>query len=433
MDDGLAPSDSETDLGSGTESESDNLESDEENEEVSPYNRQNFGAQDDQSSSHIDSFVLPNQQTNSKKFEDTQGHLNFTNKTTLRAQLNHIRDKVKMNRQLYVMPCFLKPGKQTFVVQSQMFDSDIHSKENLLKQAKKLEAAENDTRNYDHIQTKSSVDMIHGEQFYFHQVVAPVRREKVPLFAKKLIAKDVDEVPFDRMVTVFKDWKPPTDADLKKMLVHDAALWKINKFVKDEKAYADVLKAFNLNIRKLFSVFITLSAQSSFPGVTWLDFTKFADTCKILGGGVNSSDVDRFFLASAGEMASQGCYRYQFFEAVMRVADLKYYKSGLAKTFAEAFQMLLDKNCFQNGMTTQWQEFREEIWWSYETHGIIAANLKHLQKIWKSHWAPRKKFMNKLDCIELMSKRNKIIHDENKVGYCYGMSKMAVVMETERM
>lgn len=102
--------------------------------------------------------------------------------------------------------------------------------------------------------------MIHGEQFYFHQVVAPVRREKVPLFAKKLIAKDVDEVPFDRMVTVFKDWKPPTDADLKKMLVHDAALWKINKFVKDEKAYADVLKAFNLNIRKLFSVFITLSA-----------------------------------------------------------------------------------------------------------------------------------------------------------------------------
>ena len=32
-----------------------------------------------------------------------------------------------------------------------MFDSDIHSKENLLKQAKKLEAAENDTRNYDHI------------------------------------------------------------------------------------------------------------------------------------------------------------------------------------------------------------------------------------------------------------------------------------------
>ena len=32
-----------------------------------------------------------------------------------------------MNKQLYVMPCFLTPGKQTFVVQSLMHHNDIVS------------------------------------------------------------------------------------------------------------------------------------------------------------------------------------------------------------------------------------------------------------------------------------------------------------------
>ena len=146
--------------------------------------------------------------------------------------------------------------------------------------------------------------------------------------------------------------------------------------------------------------------------------------------GVNQADVDRYFLASAGEMAGQGCYRFQFFEAIMRIADLKYLKSGLASSYAEAFKMFLDTNCFALGPTKDWQEFRDDIWWCYETHKILHANQRHLNKIYRSHFAPRKKYMNKLDCIELMSKTSKIIPDENKVGYCYGMSKMHLILET---
>ena len=33
-----------------------------------------------------------------------------------------------MNSQLYVMPCFLKPGKHTFVVQSLMYQQNIQSR-----------------------------------------------------------------------------------------------------------------------------------------------------------------------------------------------------------------------------------------------------------------------------------------------------------------
>ena len=131
-------------------------------------------------------------------------------------------------------------------------------------------------------------------------------------------------------------------------------------------------------------------------------------------------------------MAGQGCYRYQFFEAIMRVADLKYLKSNTATSFAEALKMFLDTNCFALGPTEEWQEFRDNVWWCYETHKILHANQRHLNKVYKSHFAPRKKYMNKMDCVELMSKNNKIIPDENKVTYCYGMSKVHVILETSQ-
>ena len=114
----------------------------------------------------------------------------------------------------------------------------------------------------------------------------------------------------------------------------------------------------------------------------------------------------------------------------MRVADLKYLKSGLATSFAEAFKMFLDNNCFALGPTKEWQEFRDNTWWCYETHKILQANQRHLTKIYRSHFAPRKKFMTKLDSIDLMTKNTKIIPDENKVTYCFGMSKMHVISET---
>jgi len=38
--------------------------------------------------------------------------------------------------------------------------------------------------------------------------------------------------------------------------------------------------------------------------------------------------------------------------------------------------------------------------------------------------------MNKMDCLELMTKITRIINEETKVIYCFGMSKMAVVSDT---
>ncbi len=44
-----------------------------------------------------------------------------------------------------------------------------------------------------------------------------------------------DENKFNRNLTVFKDWKPPSEKDLQKMLEHDRENWKLPRFIKEEK------------------------------------------------------------------------------------------------------------------------------------------------------------------------------------------------------
>ena len=75
-------------------------------------------------------------------------------------------------------------------------------------------------------------------------------------------------------------------------------------------------------------------------------------------------------MASAGEMTSSGCYRYQFLEAVMRVAKTRFLDSGQAADYGEALQKFLDMYAFKSGPTSEWQEWRDNVWWSYETHSI---------------------------------------------------------------
>ena len=71
------------------------------------------------------------------------------------------------------------------------------------------------------------------------------------------------------------------------MFLHDKELWKLPRFIKDEKHLKEVYDIFSTNLRKLFYVFITVSAGSNFPGVTWLDFTKFAEVCNVVNKAQN--------------------------------------------------------------------------------------------------------------------------------------------------
>ena len=88
----------------------------------------------------------------------------------------------------------------------------------------------------------------------------------------------------------------------------------------------------------------------------------------------------------------------------MRVAKTRFFDSGQAADFAEALENFLNTYAFKSGPTAEWQEFRDNIWWSYENHSILQANQFGITKIFKRHWEPRKKWMTKNDCVELMAR-----------------------------
>ena len=96
-------------------------------------------------------------------------------------------------------------------------------------------------------------------------------------------------------------------------------------------------------------------------------------------------------------------------EALTRVAKLKYLESGVCDNIADAVEMLLTKKYYPLGSWKEWNDWRVKEWWSWETHDVLHVNEKNLKKIYKSFFAPRKKFMNKLDCIYLMTKAGPIL------------------------
>lgn len=131
------------------------------------------------------------------------------------------------------------------------------------------------------------------------------------------------------MASVWRDWRPPTDADFGNMIEHDKQHWKMTRFIKDPEEYEAVVEVMKKNIRKLFHLYITWASKGNFPGISWLDFSNLNVACDVLDkkgkGNVNAAAIDNFFLAAAAEGNSRsGCHRFQFLEAITRVANAKY-------------------------------------------------------------------------------------------------------------
>ena len=111
----------------------------------------------------------------------------------------------------------------------------------------------------------------------------------------------------------------------------------------------------------------------------------------------------------------------------MRIAERKFYQSGECKTHGKALERFLKENVLAHGPCEEWKDWRTNVWWTYENHKILHINLPGLKKLYQSYFKPRHKFMDKNDCIDLMTRYSKLIPDENKVIYCFGMSKMALI------
>jgi hypothetical protein len=66
-----------------------------------------------------------------------------------------------------------------------------------------------------------------------------------------------------------------------------------------------------------------------------------------------------------------------------------------------------------------------------EVNDLLEANLDGLKKVYTKYFEPRKKYMTMADALSMMMKDSLLNMIEKDATFCYGMSKMTVINESE--
>ena len=115
---------------------------------------------------------------------------------------------------------------------------------------------------------------------------------------------------------------------------------------------------------------------------------------------VGLSTIDRVFIATNvmlspnDENPQNELVRFEFFEILLRVANVKYRETGICGTYSEALDKLIKENVYANYKAHPWQEFRDEELWTVEVNDVFEANLEGVKKVYQHFFDPRKKFMS---------------------------------------
>lgn len=152
------------------------------------------------------------------------------------------------NEQLYVLPCFARPGRQSYVV---------------------VQADDLASNPSEQTQLPTS-----PANYFIHREIFENRDEEVAAFSKKMKNIQKERV-FDHANSVFREWKPDSAIMLEKCLEHDFKYWKGVRFCKDPDELELVKKVVKQNFVFLKKVFHFLSSKSLFPGLGWQDFTNW--------------------------------------------------------------------------------------------------------------------------------------------------------------
>lgn len=160
---------------------------------------------------------------------------------------------------IYVIPLFMKPGKQHYVV-------SYPRKEQFLP------------------------------TYYTHQLIIKRRDEDPPAQAKQMKTSLVQR-SFSKQNSVFNNWKEDTDEIVQNAMIHDTKLWSLNRFVKDEEEREKVVDVVKLNAAVLKNAHIQASSRGDFPYVQWGDFRAFCERAGVIDKkNCPGSAVDRVFI-----------------------------------------------------------------------------------------------------------------------------------------
>lgn len=123
--------------------------------------------------------------------------------------------------------------------------------------------------------------------------------------------------------------------------------------------------------------------------------------------------------------------RYEFLEAIVRIAQQNYFDTGLCESVSDALKRTIEEDILKNFPFDGWQEFRIEHPWSLEVSDVLNVNKDGIMKLFTGKFYPRQNWLSYKGLVELICRDASLNIVEAEVRYCYGMSKMTVVNEAK--
>lgn len=220
--------------------------------------------------------------------------------------------------------------------------------------------------------------------YFIHKIIVRPREEAVPHFVKDT-KTSIHGLAFDRNKTIWREWRLDTPESIQECVLLDFQHWKISRFTKPPEDIPNIEDVFKKHAKQLKDIYIQTACRSNYPQVTLIDFGSFCVKGQIRDNLVNSSTVDRMFISvnfdqapMEGRNNSELC-RYEFFEAIVRLARAKYIDSGKEIVLSAAVRRIVEEDILKNFPFEPWMEFREYHLWTKDVTDVFMVNLDSIK------------------------------------------------------
>jgi len=236
----------------------------------------------------------------------------------------------------------------------------------------------------------SSEDIHDETSYYWCESIVPIRTEEILLHQKRT-KKKFEVRQFEKHKSVFRDWHEDTNETLKSTFQIDISKTRLRKYTVRPRVYEEVCDILLVNYQRLKEIFNHCIGISSYPHMSWLEFTKLCTHWKLPDrNNWLMSTIDTCFIAANFDENTESnsprkrfLCRHEFLEVLVRIADEKYRKSGIWKTLPTALGHLLNHNLFKHSNFIQnAQKFRDENLWTIRIDDLMFANMANIRNIY---------------------------------------------------
>lgn len=244
---------------------------------------------------------------------------------------------------------------------------------------------------------------------------------------------------FDKFTSVFRGWREDTPKFLEVLAKKDLEHTKLARMIKNKIDRENVFALLEKNIDRLKEEFLALIVKSTYPGISWNDFTVYCQQKSMTNSDVTLSVLDRLFITvttniEAGKQnydtsSNRELCRHEFLEILVRVASAKYKDKGIVKFNYEALELFLAE-MLAVSQPPMIHEFRKKYIWTLPVDDILRSNREGVHLVF-TRYAGIKRCMSLADATQLIEKDCGFTVHRSEILKAYGYSKMTIRDESE--